>query len=169
MRILTVIALYLCLGLPAAAADMSKFKSWSGGATPLLKLQDLQGRTQDLAAYRGKVVLLNFWATWCAPCIKEMPSLGLLAQKLSAEPFALLTVNFGESEKRVQAFIDKLGIKLPVWLDRDMTASKAWVEKGLPTSYVIDADGNIRYRIVGELEWDAAEVEAKLRALLPEG
>lgn len=167
MRILTIIGLSLCLSLSAAAADLSKLKKWTGGVTPKLVLKDLQGETQDLARYRGKVVLLNFWATWCAPCIKEMPSLARVADKLAGEPFALLTVNFGENAKRVEGFIDKLGIALPVLLDSDMNASKAWVEKGLPTTYLIGADGRIRYQILGELEWDSPEVEERIRDLLP--
>ena len=167
MRILIALAFSLCLGLPATAAALSKLKSWRGGATPLLKLKDLQGKTQDIADYRGKVVLVNFWATWCAPCIKEMPSLARIADKLAGEQFALLTVNFGENAKRVQGFIDKLGIALPVLLDSDMIASKTWVDKGLPTTYLIGADGRIRYQILGELEWDSPEVEARIRDLLP--
>ena len=163
----TLLLLALCLALPATAADLSKLKPWSGGKTPPLVLKDLQGKSHDLAQYRGRVVVLNFWATWCAPCVKEMPALARLEQQLAAERFALLTVNFGEGEKRVQPFVDKLGVKFAVLLDRDMAATRAWVDKGLPTTYVIGPDGTIRYQVLGELEWDAPAVEAKLRELLP--
>jgi thiol-disulfide isomerase/thioredoxin len=163
----TLILLALCLALPAGAADLSKLKPWTAGAAPPLVLKDLQGKQHDLARYRGRVVVLNFWATWCAPCVKEMPALANLERNLAGERFALLTVNFGESEKRVQPFIDKLGVDFTVLLDRDMTATRAWVGKGLPTTYVIAADGSIRHQVLGELEWDAPAVEAKIRELLP--
>ena len=154
---------------PLLAADLSKLKPWAGGATPKLSLTDLGGKQHDLAHYRGKVVVLSFWATWCAPCIKEMPSLQRLADRLATEKFALLTVNFGEDEKQIRPFIDKLGVRFPVLLDRDMSATRAWVDKGLPTTYVIDAHQKIRYRALGDVEWDARGVEARIRDLLPRG
>ncbi len=152
---------------PLAAADLSKLKTWSGGATPMLRLKDLGGIQHDLTHYRGKVVVVNFWATWCAPCIKEMPSLQRLADKLAGERFVLLTVNFGEEEGKIMPFLDKLGVRFPVLLDRDMNATKAWVDKGLPSTYVIDGQQKIRYRVLGDFEWDAREVEDKIRNLLP--
>lgn len=166
--ILPLVCLAFLSALPAAPADLSKLKPWSG-PTPKLALKDLDGKTRDLTQYRGKVVVLNFWATWCAPCVKEMPSLQRLAQKLPPERFALLTVNFGESEQQIRPFLDKLGTRFPVLLDRDMKASNAWVDKGLPTTFVIDASQKIRYRVLGDLEWDAPEVEARIRELLPKG
>lgn len=151
----------------AAAADLSKLKPWSGGAAPPLALTSLDGKQHQLADYRGRLVVLNFWATWCAPCIEEMPSFERLAKQLSKEPFALVTVNFGEKPGRIKPFLEKIGVDVPVLLDPDMKASKAWVKRGLPTTYIIDADQNIRYQVLGELAWDDTEVEAKLRELLP--
>ena len=164
-RLAFLLAFPVALCAPLAAADLSKLQSWKG-ATPKLQLKDLDGKTQDLAQYRGKTVVLNFWATWCAPCVKEMPALQRLNQKLAAERFALVTVNFGESEKQVRAFMEKLGVRFPVLLDRDMRATPAWVDKGLPTTFVIDSRQNIRYRVLGDFEWDAPGVEAKIRELL---
>ncbi len=151
----------------ATAADLSKLKKWTDGAPPPLALEDLNGQQRQLADYRGKVVVLNFWATWCAPCIEEMPSFERLANQLANAPFALVTVNFGEKPARITPFLEKIGVDVPVWLDTDMRASKAWVKRGLPTTYIIDADQNIRYQVLGELAWDAPEVVAKIRELLP--
>jgi thiol-disulfide isomerase/thioredoxin len=159
------LAAVLC-AQPLCAADMSKLQSWKG-ATPKLQLKDLDGKPQDIARYRGKVVVLNFWATWCTPCVKEMPALQRLSEKLSTEPFALVTVNFGESEKQIRPFMEKLGVRFPVLLDRDMRATEPWVDKGLPTTFVIDSNQKIRYRVLGDFEWDAPEVEARIRELLP--
>ena len=110
---------------------------------------------------------MNFWATWCGPCVKEMPDFEKLADKLSDEDFALVTVNFGEKADRIKPFLKKIGVDVPVLLDPDMSTSKAWVKAGLPTTYIIDADQNIRYQVLGALEWASPEVEAKIRELLP--
>lgn len=155
--------------MSATAADMSKMKTWSGGEPPLLALESLDGKQHQLTDYRGKVVVLNFWATWCAPCIEEMPSFERLAKRLKGEKFALLTVNFGEKPGRIKPFLEKIDVDVPVLVDGDMSVSRAWVKKGLPTTFVIDANQNIRYLVLGELEWDAPEVEAKIRQLLPKG
>jgi thiol-disulfide isomerase/thioredoxin len=152
---------------PLQAADLSKLKPWTGDAAPKLSLKDLDGKPHDLAQYRGKVVVLNFWATWCAPCVKEMPALQRLADRLAGEKFVLITVNFGESETQIRPFIEKLGVRFPVWIDRDMSATQAWVDKGLPTTFVIDSGQKIRYRVLGDFEWDTPRVEARIRALLP--
>lgn len=152
---------------PLAAADLSKMKAWSGGAPPPLALNDLGDKQHQLTDYRGRVVVVNFWATWCAPCVEEMPSFERLAKRLAGEPFALLTVNFGEKPKRIKPFLKKIGVDVPVLVDADMKVSRAWVKKGLPTTFIIDADQQIRYQVLGELAWDAPEVETKIRELLP--
>jgi len=152
----------------AATTDLSKMKVWTGAAPPPLILKDLYGKQHALSDYRGKVVVMNFWATWCGPCVKEMPAFEKLAMRLSKERFALLTINFGENADRIKPFLKKIGVNVPVLLDPDMVASKAWVKRGLPTTYVIDAEQNIRYQVLGTLEWDAPQVEARIRELLPE-
>ena len=159
----------LAFATPLTAADLSKLKPWTGGEPPTLALKDLDGKQHQLADYRGKVLVVNFWATWCAPCVEEMPSFERLAKRLAREPFALLTVNFGEKPKRIEPFLKKIGVDVPVLVDSDMSASRAWVKKGLPTTFIIDGDQNIRYQVLGELTWDAPEVEARIRELLPKG
>jgi thiol-disulfide isomerase/thioredoxin len=162
-------AALLAFATPLAAADLSKLKPWSGGTPPTFVLKDLDDKQHQLADYRGKVLVVNFWATWCAPCVEEMPSFERLAKRLSGEPFALLTVNFGEKPKRIKPFLEKIGVDVPVLVDPDMSVSRSWVKKGLPTTFIIDGDQNIRYQVLGELPWDAPEVEAKIRELLPNG
>ena len=110
---------------------------------------------------------MNFWATWCGPCVKEMPDFEKLADNLSNEDFALVTVNFGEKADRIKPFLKKIEVDVPVLLDPDMGTSKAWVKAGLPTTYIIDADQKIRYQVLGALEWASPAVEAKIRELLP--
>lgn len=168
MRIMTLAAIaLLACAAPATASDLTKLKPWSGDAPPPLVLMSLDGKQHNLADYRGNVVVLNFWATWCGPCVKEMPAFEKLAKRLSGERFALLTVNFGEEASRVEPFLKKIGVDVPVLLDPDMGTSKAWVKSGLPTTYVIDPEQNIRYQVLGILEWDSPKVVAKIRDLLP--
>jgi len=166
LSILAAVVLIACVAL-ATATDLSKLKPWSGGSPPPLALTDLDGKPRELSDYRGKVVVMNFWATWCGPCVKEMPDFEKLADNLSNEDFALITVNFGEKAERIKPFLKKIEVDVPVLLDPDMSTSKAWVKAGLPTTYIIDADQKIRYQVLGALEWASPEVEAKIRELLP--
>src|SRR5688572_24126408 len=114
----------LCLLTTAAvAADL---KLWSGGPTPPLALTDLDGRTHRLSDYRGKVVLINFWATWCGPCRDEMPSIQGLKNKLAGKPFAVLAVNLDEPESRIRKFLSQMKLDFTILLDPERRAAKAW-------------------------------------------
>ena len=152
-----------------ALAAGGELKPWTGGTTPPLALRDLAGKEHRLADYRGKVVVLNFWATWCEPCREEMPSMQRLQDKLAGRPFAILAVDFGEGAPRIKDFLAKLPVKFTVLLDRDISVSGAWKVKVLPTTLVIDPQQRIRYSVIGDLEWDSQAVEEKIRKLLPRG
>ena len=116
-------------------------------------LKDLQGATHDLANYRGKVVLVNFWATWCEPCRDEMPSMQQLKRKLAGRPFEVLAINLAESENKVNDFLRRFPLDFTILLDRNSAARRDWKVKVLPTSFVIAPDGSIRYSVIGELDW----------------
>ncbi len=168
---------FLSLALLAGLASSSgtawaaggELKPWSGGATPSLALRDLQGKEHKLADYRGKVVVLNFWATWCDPCREEMPSMQRLQDKLAGKPFAILAVDFGEGAPRINEFLKKVPVRFTVLLDRDTSTATAWKVKVLPTTLVLDPELRIRYSVVGDLEWDSPAVEGVIRKLLPPG
>jgi len=134
---------------------------------PPLQLLDLDGRTQDLAQLRGRVVLVNFWASWCPPCVREMPSMQRLKEKLTGRPFTILAVNMAEPDKDVRAFLSKMNVDFPVPMDRDGAVLKSWKVFVFPTSFVLDAKGNIRLGVFGEVEWDSPEVMEKVVGLLP--
>jgi thiol-disulfide isomerase/thioredoxin len=151
----------------SACAAAQPLKPWSGGPPAPLSLRDLDGRVHDLAAYRGKVVLVNFWATWCAPCRAEMPSMERLGRAWGERPFVILAVNVGESERAAREFAEQLPVTFPVLLDRDTRTARAWGARVLPASYVIGADGTIRYSHFGELDWSAAPVRQMLERILP--
>jgi thiol-disulfide isomerase/thioredoxin len=134
---------------------------------PALALRDLRGEVRRLEDYRGKVVLVNFWASWCEPCLAEMPSLEDLERRLASRSFAVLAVNFAESEERIEAYLNNYGIKLDVLLDKDMGASRRWSARILPASFVVDATGIVRYSVLGEADWTAPGIVAAIEKLLP--
>jgi peroxiredoxin len=150
----------------ASSAGAEELKAWRGGATPALELKDLRGETHRLADYRGKVVLVNFWATWCDPCREEMPSMERLRGSLAGRPFEVLGVNLGESPSRIERFLEKLPLSFPLLLDRDSAVSKAWRARILPASFLVDREGRVRYAHVGELDWSSDEVRGKVADLL---
>ena len=132
-----------------------------------MKLEDVYGKPHDLNDYRGRVVLVNFWATWCPPCIQEMPSMQRLHDSLAQRPFTILTVNMGETKEEVLAFLDKWQLNLDVLMDFDGKALEAWRVYVFPTSYVVDRDGKVQYGLRGAIEWDEADTIRQIEALLP--
>lgn len=136
---------------------------------PPLQLFDLDGRMQDLAQLRGRVVLVNFWASWCPPCVREMPSMQRLKEKLAGRPFTILAVNMAEPDQDVRAFLSKMNVDFAVPMDRDGAVLKRWKVFVFPTSFVLDAQGNIRLGVFGEVEWDSPEVMEKVVGLLSTG
>ncbi|HSN22077.1 MAG TPA: TlpA disulfide reductase family protein [Usitatibacter sp.] len=141
----------------ALAVAEQPLRDWSGKPTPPLALQDLAGKSVDLQSLRGRVVLVNFWATWCEPCIAEMPSIARLEGNLHGRPFAVLAVNYGESRAKIEKFLQKSGIRLHVLLDPDQKAADAWGAKGLPMSFLVDARGKVRFWTFGERDWSGPE------------
>jgi peroxiredoxin len=155
----------LALGCVASAAAQN-LKPWRGGQTPQLEAPDTEGTSHRLAQYRGKVVLVNFWATWCAPCREEMPSIERLRQAMAGRPFAVLAVNVGESARVARDFATKVPVGFPLLLDRDTSIAKKWGAKLLPATFIIAPDGAIRYSYLGELDWAREDVRAALEKLM---
>jgi peroxiredoxin len=162
------LALGLLLACAAATLAAQELKPWNGGAAPPLALRDLEGRLQRLEDHRGKVVLVNFWATWCDPCREEMPSLGQLRAALGARRFEVLAVNLAEPESRIHAFRETVPLNFPVLLDRDTAAAKAWKARILPASFVVGPDGRIAFSHLGELDWSQEKVRRRIEELLPD-
>lgn len=152
---------------PATAHPVVRgLQPYKGNPPPPLQLFDLDGRMQDLAQLRGRVVLVNFWASWCPPCVREMPSMQRLQEKLAGRPFTILAVNMAEPDQDVRAFLSKMKVDFPVPMDRDGAILKRWKVFVFPTSFVLDAQGNIRLGVFGEVEWDSPEVMEKVVGLL---
>src|SRR5262245_13726012 len=146
---------------------MARFVAWSGAETPFLSLNDLSGRAHSLADYRGRVVLLNFWATWCEPCRAEMASMRSLQEGLGGRPFAVLLVNFGEAMARVSEFVQREPVAFSILLDPNRDAARAWRVRLLPSSFLIGPDGRVRSAVIGEIDWTDGGIVDVVRALLP--
>jgi len=156
----------LLLAAAGRAAAQQPLKPWAGVVTPPLELADLDGKTHRLADYRGKAVLVNFWATWCAPCREEMPSIERLRAQLAGKPFAVLAVNVGESADAARAFAATMPLGFPLLLDRDTRVSRAWGARVLPATYLIGPDGVARFSYFGELDWAKPDVRAVVERLM---
>lgn len=134
------------------------------------ELQNMDEEKKKLSDYQGKVVLLNFWATWCPPCIREMPSMERLHQQISADDFKVIAINQMEDIDQVFAFTGQLEIdpSFEILFDSRSEVSQAYAVRGLPTTYLIDKKGNIRYRAVGGREFNHPEVVKIINALIKE-
>jgi len=134
------------------------------------ELQDMDEELVKLSDYKGKVVLLNFWATWCPPCIREMPSMERLHQQVDAEGFKVIAVNQMEDIDQVFAFTGQLDVDptFEILFDSTSEVSRDYAVRGLPTTYLIDKAGKIRYRAVGGREFDHAEVIKIIKGLIAE-
>ncbi len=138
---------------------------------PDTAMQNGAGETVTLKSFRGKVLLVNFWATWCAPCIREMPSLDRLQAALGGSEFAVIAVNSDrEGSKVAGPFLEKLGIRnLDLYIDEKMTIARALGVKGLPATFLISADGHVLGRLDGLAEWDSPEAAALVQHYLGHG
>ena len=156
----------LWLAPPGMASELEPVTG--SPAAPALGIEDLGDRVHQLDDYIGQVVLVNFWATWCPPCVAELPSLQRLYTSLSDQRFVLLAVSMGEGKRRIEHFKETAGIDFPLLLDPTSDVSQRWEVDFLPTSHVIDVRGRLRYTAYGEVDWDDDEVRATLRELLEE-
>jgi peroxiredoxin len=162
-------ALVSALLAPASTGATPALAPAGGEPAPALVLRDTEGKAHDLAQYRGKVVVINFWATWCEPCRQEMPSMQRLRDKLAGRSFAVLAVNVDEPDVRVRRFLDETRFDLPVVLDVNKTVTRAWNVRVMPTSFIVDAAGRLRYRVVGDIDWAADTVIGTISQLLGGG
>jgi len=153
-------------GFSPAHAVAAELRSWNGGPAPALELTGLDGGRYRLYDFRGRVVLVNFWATWCEPCREEMPLIQRLNKRLSGRPFTVLTVNLDEPEARIRTFLSRNALDLTVLLDTGRNTAKTWNARILPASFVIGPEGAIRYHAVGEIDWNKESVVNQISALL---
>lgn len=129
-------------------------------------LVDLKGKKHTLVDYGGKVVLVNFWASWCPPCIYEMPELKRLKKHFSERPFEVVTIDVGEKKYKVRKFSKLINLELPVLLDTSSETFNNWGVKTLPTSFLIDSRGQIRYQVRGNPGWETDEIRGIIEQMM---
>jgi peroxiredoxin len=132
---------------------------------PDFTLKDYAGREVALSSLRGRVVLVNFWATWCPTCKVEMPSLEMLAAAEKNKPFTLLAVSVDDDWETVRNYF-RGGSRMTVLLDKDKTAPKTYGTSQFPETFIVDKDGNVRYFVVSDRDWSSREVRACIDALI---
>jgi thiol-disulfide isomerase/thioredoxin len=163
-RALLVGAMLAAFGSCLHSAEL---KRWKGKpAAPPIDLLTVDGAPYSLQQLRGKVVLVNFWATWCEPCITEMPSLQRLHEQLAADGFQVLAVNYQEGPARINTFLQKMNLTLPVVRDTDGSVARSWGARVFPANYLVDRGGNIRHSMSGAADWTSPPLVSTIRALL---
>jgi peroxiredoxin len=169
----TVVAAVVTIGALAWSRRDAYAPLDVGRMAPDFAAADLDGDSTRLTDLRGKVVLLNVWATWCRPCLKEMPALQRLHDQLQPDGFTVLAVSvdnvafvMGDPAEAVRTFMHDYAITFPVLLDPDKRIEDRYPIHGLPMSYLIDREGRIQGKYLGPRGWDEPEFEAEIRSLL---
>ena len=156
---------------------LSLTPSWAGQSmkefedkkpAPEFTLKDMDGETHKLSDYRGKTLIINFWATWCPPCRAELPSMNRAWEKVKDDNIVMLAINVGEDEDTIFSFLGDNPIDFTVLLDASGEMIKTWPVRGLPTTFVLDSEGRLVYQAIGGREWDSDSLLEKVRALKTE-
>lgn len=142
------------------------FEPRAAAPAPEIKARDLDGTVKTLADYHGKVVLLNFWATWCPPCQREMPSMERLRVKMAGRPLEIVALDSAETAAEVNGFLSKIKLGFPILLDPDGSNTLRWKVFALPTSFLLDANGQVRFVLTGPTEWDEGEALQIVESML---
>jgi thiol-disulfide isomerase/thioredoxin len=160
MKRLVSIALLLCIIILTACSRKETAQlAMEGKAAPDFTVRDLAGKETRLSDLKGKVALVNFWATWCPPCREEVPSMAELNRLMAGKPFQMLAISIDEGGKEaVEAFFRQANTSLPAYLDSNGTIGKMYGITGVPETFVIDRNGVIIKKLIGPLDWTAPEV-----------
>jgi thiol-disulfide isomerase/thioredoxin len=165
---LLVVASLLATGIGSASAADAVLRPWPAGrTTPALTLADLDGKEWNLAQLRGKVVVVNFWASWCSPCVDELPLLNALARQAPGK-VAVVGVNYKEPLDSITGFSSGHPFAYPVLRDRSGEMFKQWTAGVMPTTILVDRQGRARWRSAGEIGKDDTRLQAAIATLLAE-
>ena len=161
-----LIAAPLQIPVPELSYDLTKLKNPI--PAPAFELPDMDNEIHSLEQYKGKVIMLNFWATWCPPCRREMPSMEVLSQEMKDRPFVVIAVNEWESEEIVFPYLGQLDMfpTFPILFDKSGALSQQYKVMGLPTTFIIDKEGKIVYRAIGGRDFNHPEVRKILQQLM---
>lgn len=169
MSVIRTLLIVFSLMLPAVvhayAEGVTLTEMPTGTVAPDFTLSDTDGNMHTLSDYHGKVVIVNFWTTWCPPCREEMPAMQRSWEIIQNENMVMLGINLGEDEDTIFEFTASYPVDFPLLMDLDSSVTTDWPVRGLPTTYIVDPEGNIAYRAIGGRAWDAKEILDRLRAL----
>ncbi len=140
-----------------------------GDIAPDFTCSDQSGKQQRLSALRGKVVLVNFWATWCSPCREELPSLQVLQKKFPSNDFVILALSVDDSWEPINRFMAQHQFTIPVYADFDKKISIRYGTVMYPETYLVDKQGRVAYKVVGAIDWTTSEMLKFLNVLILEG
>lgn len=146
----------------------TQLRPYRGNVKPTpIKLRNASGKAFDIHDFKGKVTLINFWASWCPPCVEEIPSLNRLTEKMQGKPFRLISVNYAESPKQIQDFLNRVNVDFPVLVDPGGEITSRWKVVAFPSTFVIGPEGEIRYGVNAGIHWNTTDVVQQLTDLLP--
>ncbi|WP_455220752.1 TlpA family protein disulfide reductase [Kaarinaea lacus] len=144
----------------------NRLKTFKGNFLPYpLDLKDASGKLYHKDNYKGQITVVNFWATWCPPCVQEIPSLNRLREKMQDIPFELISVNYAESPATIKEFLKKVDVNFPVLLDKTGKVSVHWKVIAFPSTFIIGPDGKIHYGVNAAIHWDNPEVVGTIKSL----
>jgi cytochrome c biogenesis protein CcmG, thiol:disulfide interchange protein DsbE len=147
--------------------ESNQFKPQEGYMAPRFSLRNLKGNLEGLDDHSGKVIIVNFWATWCVPCIKEMPSFESLYRRYRSQGLTLLAVSLDKGDStKVHKFADKYKLSFPILLDTEGVAEKLYPSFSIPFTYVIDKQGRVVARVDGAKNWESSETFEAVEHLL---
>jgi peroxiredoxin len=162
-----LVALLVALGVAGVACNKDPGPQ-VGQPVPDFSLPDLEGRTHRLSDLKGKVVVLNFWATWCPPCIDEMPSLDRLSEALESKGVEVVAVSVDERFSDIGEFVEKFQVTFTVLHDEGKKVSRTYQTFKYPETFILDRDGRLRSKVVGPRDWSAPTVIRDMVELLKE-
>jgi thiol-disulfide isomerase/thioredoxin len=165
------LAFFTSLAPLPAASESPALRPWiepsPEGPQRTFILDDLRGAPRDLQAFKGNVVLLHFFATWCEPCVREITSLQKLTSIARDKPLRIVAIDVAEVDLRVHAFFEKLPVDFPVLLDRNRAVTRAWQVSALPSTVVLAPDLTPRLFVEGDLDWSRPDVLTTIEKLYP--
>ena len=170
-RAISALFFLIVVPLPLLANDTIRLpqgiiKVTPARTAPPLRLKDDNGQAFDLSQQRGKWVFVHFWASWCGPCVREIPHIQILKNQLKDPDFLIVLINTAETEDTIFSFLSATAPQLHTLMDEDGQVSEAWAPRGLPSTYFVDPKGVIRYMALGGRPWDSAEYQNFIKALL---
>jgi len=152
---------------PADSGLDSQLRPYRGNVRPQpFSLEDANGRRLDVRDFNDRVTVINFWASWCRPCVEEIPSLNRLAQSMQGKAFQLISINYAETPEHIREFMRKVEVDFPVLVDSAGKLAGEWKVVAFPSTFIIGPDGNIRYGANAAIHWDTPEVIQQINQLL---